>query len=179
VPTEGSGRESDTYTYDPNDPCPFLTEWTSAQIGILSFSLSLSHSLSPPPIHRWTQAEQTTTHKLNCGVLFLPSLRSTLWSCGTDVADDVLVYTSEVLKEDLEVTGPLLVTLFASSSAPDTDFTAKAFSLSFDLCLLGAFGRSFVSYAASCWTCGRTGSRSGLRTEWSGRAFGKACGRTR
>ena len=38
---------------------------------------------------------------------------------------DVLVYSTEPLSEDLEVTGPVRLTLFASSSAPDTDFTAK------------------------------------------------------
>ncbi|MFQ5879286.1 MAG: CocE/NonD family hydrolase [Dehalococcoidia bacterium] len=38
---------------------------------------------------------------------------------------DVLVYTSDVLTQDLEVTGPLAAKLFAASSAPDTDFAAK------------------------------------------------------
>jgi uncharacterized protein len=38
---------------------------------------------------------------------------------------DVLVFTGEVLKDDLEVTGPVRVVLHVSSSAPDTDFTAK------------------------------------------------------
>ena len=38
--------------------------------------------------------------------------------------DDVLVYTSEPLTYDVEVTGPVVVTLYASSTAPDTDFTA-------------------------------------------------------
>jgi len=38
---------------------------------------------------------------------------------------DVLVYTSSPLKQDLEVTGPIRVVLYASTSAPDTDFTAK------------------------------------------------------
>ncbi len=38
---------------------------------------------------------------------------------------DVLVYTSEPLKQDLEVTGPMRVVLYASTSTPDTDFTAK------------------------------------------------------
>ena len=38
---------------------------------------------------------------------------------------DVLLYTSAPLTGDLEVTGPLTVTLWAASSAPDTDFTAK------------------------------------------------------
>jgi putative CocE/NonD family hydrolase len=38
---------------------------------------------------------------------------------------DVLVYTGDPLEKPLEVTGPLQVVLYASSSAPDTDFTAK------------------------------------------------------
>jgi len=39
--------------------------------------------------------------------------------------DDVLVYSSPPLDADLEVTGPLEMVLYASSSARDTDFTAK------------------------------------------------------
>src|SRR5579863_8169436 len=39
--------------------------------------------------------------------------------------DDMLVYVTEPLDEDTEVTGPIKVDLYASSSAPDTDFTAK------------------------------------------------------
>ena len=38
--------------------------------------------------------------------------------------DDMLVYTSEPLEQDLELTGPVTMTLYASSSARDTDFTA-------------------------------------------------------
>ena len=38
---------------------------------------------------------------------------------------DVLVYTSEPFTQVLEITGPVSVTLWASSSAVDTDFTAK------------------------------------------------------
>ena len=38
---------------------------------------------------------------------------------------DVLVYDSEALERDLEVTGPISVVLYAASTAPDTDFTAK------------------------------------------------------
>ncbi|MBZ5610436.1 MAG: CocE/NonD family hydrolase [Acidobacteriia bacterium] len=38
---------------------------------------------------------------------------------------DVLVFTSAPLKHDLEVTGPVRVALYAATSAPDTDFTAK------------------------------------------------------
>jgi putative CocE/NonD family hydrolase len=55
---------------------------------------------------------------------------------------DVLVFQTEPLPEDVEVTGPVVVNLFVSSSATDTDFTAKLidvyprsadFPLGFDL----------------------------------------------
>jgi putative CocE/NonD family hydrolase len=39
--------------------------------------------------------------------------------------NDVLVYTSNVCTEALEVTGPVVVKLFATTTTPDTDFTAK------------------------------------------------------
>jgi len=42
-----------------------------------------------------------------------------------EMRHDVLVYTTAPLEKGLEVTGPLEAVLFVSSSAPDTDFTAK------------------------------------------------------
>lgn len=39
--------------------------------------------------------------------------------------DDVLVYSTGALSQDLEVTGPVTADLFVKSSAVDTDFTAK------------------------------------------------------
>ena len=42
-----------------------------------------------------------------------------------EARDDVLVYTSEALDRDLEVIGPVEVTLFAASSARDTDFIVR------------------------------------------------------
>ncbi len=44
---------------------------------------------------------------------------------GVEARSDVLVYTSIPLKKDIEITGPVSMTLFASSSAKNTDFTAK------------------------------------------------------
>src|SRR5215469_2882068 len=43
----------------------------------------------------------------------------------TESREDVLVYTSGELKDDVEVTGPIKVYLWAISSAPDTDFVAR------------------------------------------------------
>ncbi|SPE39379.1 X-Pro dipeptidyl-peptidase C-terminal domain protein [Candidatus Sulfopaludibacter sp. SbA3] len=38
---------------------------------------------------------------------------------------DVLVYTTDPLKHDLEAVGPVKAVLYVATSAPDTDFTAK------------------------------------------------------
>jgi putative CocE/NonD family hydrolase len=55
--------------------------------------------------------------------------RKEIWTCEDErplsARNDVLVFQTAPLEADLEVTGRLIVTLFASSSAPDTDFTAK------------------------------------------------------
>jgi len=50
--------------------------------------------------------------------------------------DDVLLYTTPALKEDIEISGPLKLHLFAATSARDTDFTAK-------FCDVYPDGRSF------------------------------------
>jgi hypothetical protein len=60
------------------------------------------------------------------------SLESDLWALALTMKDrasvekrnDVLVYTTPELMEDIEITGPITVTLYAASSARDTDFTA-------------------------------------------------------
>jgi len=60
------------------------------------------------------------------------SLKMDLWSIAKELKsrtsvekrEDVLVYATPKLKKDLEITGPITVTLFAASSVRDTDFTA-------------------------------------------------------
>ena len=42
-----------------------------------------------------------------------------------ETRSDVLVYTSPPLAEDMEITGPVRVVLYVSTSANDTDYTAK------------------------------------------------------
>ena len=44
---------------------------------------------------------------------------------GVEARDDVLVYTSAPMSAPLEITGEVRARVFAASSAPDTDFTAK------------------------------------------------------
>jgi putative CocE/NonD family hydrolase len=42
-----------------------------------------------------------------------------------ETRNDVLVYSTQPLERDIEVTGPVIAVLWASSSAEDTDFTVK------------------------------------------------------
>ena len=55
--------------------------------------------------------------------------RKDFWLCEDErplaTRNDVLVFQTPPLEQDTEVTGRLIVKLWASSSAPDTDFTAK------------------------------------------------------
>jgi putative CocE/NonD family hydrolase len=51
-----------------------------------------------------------------------------------EARQDVLVYSTPPLESEVEVTGPVKVTLFAATSAKDTDFTAKLVDVCEDGC---------------------------------------------
>lgn len=55
--------------------------------------------------------------------------RKELWACKDTLPlaarPDVLVFQTQALDREVEVTGPLVVNLWVSSNATDTDFTAK------------------------------------------------------
>ena len=53
-----------------------------------------------------------------------PAVRGPKDRQSTQQREDVLVYTTDPLAHDMEVTGPVELKLWAASSAPDTDFTA-------------------------------------------------------
>lgn len=107
--------------------------------------------------------------------------------------DDVLVYTGPTLSEPLEVCGPLRVRLFASSSARDTDWTAKVLDVHpdgyaqrlNDGIVRARFRKSLEreelltpgqveEYDVDCWsTCIRLDTGHRLRLEISSSAFPK------
>lgn len=96
-----------TYTYDPRDPVPTIGGSFSSTTGLVLPGA-------------FDQRERPFTTNPDSGVLgskppFLP-LRA---------RSDVMVFQTEPLGEDVEVIGPIVVKLFASSTAVDTDFTAK------------------------------------------------------
>ena len=81
-PTEK--QPPDSYSYDPADPVPFISDFAS------------SSQIGGPDDY-----------------------------AAIEERPDVLVYSTDPLEQDIEVTGPVRLTLYASSDAVDTDFTAK------------------------------------------------------
>jgi putative CocE/NonD family hydrolase len=79
---------------------------------------------SPPDRYTYDPVNPVPTVGGNncCGV---PTLAGPRDQRRIESRDDVLVYTSDFLDNEIEVTGPVKVVLFASSDAPDTDFVAK------------------------------------------------------
>jgi hypothetical protein len=88
-----------TYRFDPRNPVPTLGGNISSQGTLMSQGAA----------GQWC--------------------RSTFWLCSDSrplsARNDVLVFQTPPLKEDVEVTGRLIVKLWAASDSPDTDFTAK------------------------------------------------------
>lgn len=90
--------------------------------GALSFNLPVA---SPPDRYTYDPANPvpTTGGPLCCDAAHLaPGPKD---QRNVEERNDVLVYSTEPLKYDLEVTGPITAELYATSSTADTDFTAK------------------------------------------------------
>ncbi len=79
----------------------------------------------PPDVFLYNPLDPVPTHggNLCCDVATL--VAGVFDQRPIETRGDVLVYTSSPMEQDTEVTGPVVVTLYASSSAVDTDFTAK------------------------------------------------------
>jgi len=100
-------NSSTTFTYDPRHPIPTIGGSFTTQRGLLAAG-------------GWDQREREFTGDPEKGFLgsrppYLP----------LKARQDVLVFQTVPLAEDTEVAGPIEFTLFASSTAVDTDFTAK------------------------------------------------------
>jgi putative CocE/NonD family hydrolase len=99
--TSTTGGEAPTnYTYDPAHPVPTIGG---------SFSGTADLSLAGA----FDQREKETTYGSKPPYLALKA------------RPDVIVFQTEALTLDTEVVGPIVVKLYAASTAADTDFTAK------------------------------------------------------
>ena len=94
-------------------------------------TLGREGSSGPPDRFVYDPADPVPTMggNLCCGDFLL---RGAVDQSDIELRDDVLVYTSEPLAEDLVVIGPVTVRLWASSTARDTDFTAKLVDVHLD-----------------------------------------------
>jgi putative CocE/NonD family hydrolase len=108
TPPTGMSRP-DNFSFDPKDPVPTIGGGISAA----------------DPIMRAGGFDQRGNQRFfGCKDTLPLNARS-----------DVLTFQTEPLKSSVEVTGPITVKLYASSSAPDTDFTAKLI----DVCPLSEY----------------------------------------
>ena len=110
-----SNESPNRYEFDPAHPVPTLGGNIAAHYGPLSH-----HNTIERPGDSGNLIEQGP-YDQRC--------RAELWNCDDtrplSARNDVLVFETEPLDKDVEVTGPLVMKLWASSTAPDTDFTAK------------------------------------------------------
>ena len=106
-PNKPSEADSSTsYYYDPKDPVP--------TIGGASYFVI--RSVTPPKFYV-PYGPQNQKESAECG--------NCTSSLPLSARQDVLVFQTPALEKDTEVTGPITVKLWISSSAVDTDFTAK------------------------------------------------------
>jgi putative CocE/NonD family hydrolase len=94
-----AGAPASTYTFDPADPVPTLGGGISA---------------GEPVMRAGAYDQRGRAGQFGCRDQLPLNARS-----------DVLTFQTPPLTEELEVTGPIRVRLYAASSARDTDFTAK------------------------------------------------------
>ena len=96
-------------------------------------ALSLDSSNSEPPdVFAYNPLDPAPTRggQLCCDPAFMAA--GAYDQRPVEARPDVLVYSTPPLERDTEVTGPVSVTLYASSSARDTDFTGKLVDVSPD-----------------------------------------------
>ena len=87
-------------------------------------------SQEPPDSYLYDPADPTPTRGGNHSVGPNPAIIDLIWTGPADqrpieARPDVLSYTSTPLGEDMEITGPVILKLFAASSARDTDFVGR------------------------------------------------------
>ena len=81
-------------------------------------------------VYTYDPADPVPTRGGNFSVGPSPMFRDWFWAGPADqrpieLRKDVLCYSSPPLEKDTEVTGPVLLKLYATSSAPDTDFVGR------------------------------------------------------
>jgi len=141
----GSGRKNTDGRMEHGDRWRDEQEWPLARTRSTPYYLHDEGTLSPaPPAHNaapttyaYDPLDPVPTIGGNISVGFEIMPNGAFDQRGSSAAfgardslplaarPDVLVFQTPPLQQDVEVTGPIEVTLWAASSCPDTDFTAK------------------------------------------------------
>jgi len=119
---EKKESSSFSWVHDPNRPIPTISANVTGFYKWLRIPKDMDASYVPQrarmvslipdgPLH---QKERKTTIGVDCNNLLLSCQRK-----------DVISFRTKPIEENIEVIGPVNVTLYISSSAVDTDFTAK------------------------------------------------------
>jgi putative CocE/NonD family hydrolase len=120
--TEHPGQSAPpvSYTYDPRHPVPTVSA-TGAPSELLPLPEGFDSTADDPRAYMNAIFEEGGAHQKESPGLVGARAPYPL------LADrpDVLVFQTEPLEQDMEVTGAIDVSLWVSSSAVDTDFTAK------------------------------------------------------
>ncbi|MEE9253374.1 MAG: CocE/NonD family hydrolase [Pseudomonadales bacterium] len=115
-PTPPEARESQTsYRFDPDDPVPSIGGNVSSHSDFAGIKDRLGTQPLTPIMHAGGYDQVEDPRFFGARAPYLP----------LGARADVLVFETEPLRDRVEVTGPVEVNLFVSTSAPDTDFTAK------------------------------------------------------
>lgn len=122
-PVAPQGTEAGiTYRFDPSNPIPSI----GGNVSSLNESGPMPAGITDPSLTSYRARGQDIMvpggfdqvegpQFFGCEPPYLP----------LGSRSDVLVFQTDSLEQDLEVTGPITVTLWVSSTAVDTDFTAK------------------------------------------------------
>ena len=120
APNEASS--STTLRFDPANPVPSIGGNVSSLLGLFGLPPGVSDPEFVPRAARSDEIMPSGGYDQVEGARFF-GCKPPYLPLGSRA--DVLVFETEPLAEDVEVTGPISVTLWVSSSAVDTDFTAK------------------------------------------------------
>lgn len=119
-------QASTSYSFDPGKPVPScggcvssLRELRPLSPGITDPSFTANGERTADIMEAGAFDQVERADRFGCAAPYLP----------LGARHDVLVFQTEPLTEPLEVTGPITVKLWVSSSAVDTDFTAKLIDL--------------------------------------------------
>ena len=117
-----SDASSTTYQYDPSDPVPSCGGSVSSLQEVVQPSGGVTHPDFVPSTQRSREVLQAgafnqveSAQLFGCEAPYLP----------IGSRSDVLVFQTPPLDDAVEVVGPVSVELWVSTSAVDTDFTAK------------------------------------------------------